>query len=375
MLAYSENNILTEYEEVESLVVCQNCHKIYRRFVNEQILGFREREYDTCPLCGNENGSSMSYEYHNSMLTETEMKSLTKMSLFKKILKYCHHQYIHGQCNKCNHYSCCPGTSEGNCKQCLKEVHYPNSYPHGRKDYECDRMINFYVCDYTAKYASEMLYLMRKSEALRQIDNYHVISIGCGACPDLMALERYCHEVSYDKKISYLGIDVNDRWKRIHTQIDSYRTSTVRKTKFKCWDAVTENFSISDANVVILQYVISHFYNTGQIGKIQGFFEKLVDTIIIRKQVGAPMVIFINDVNSVNRGRDFFADLVKKLRDAELHGSYREFYFDYKIRNEAQRYGEKHESRQILFHLPSSFGDIYQSWEDCSSAQLLIEIQ
>lgn len=112
---------------------------------------------------------------------------------------------------------------------------------------------------------------MRKSEALQQIDNYHVLSIGCGACPDLMALEHYCHENSYDKRISYLGIDVNKRWKRIHNQIDSYRTSTVRKTKFRYWDVVTEDFSISDANVVILQYVISHFYNTGQIYEIQGF--------------------------------------------------------------------------------------------------------
>lgn len=375
MLAYSENNELTEYEEIDSLAVCQSCRKIYRRFINEQIPGFREREYDTCPYCGNENRSSMSYEYHNSKLTEAQIKGLTKKALIKKVIKYCHQQYIQIPCTKCDHYSCCPGTSEGNCKQCLNEVHYPNLYPHGRKDYECDKMLNFYVCDYTAKYASEMLYLMRKSEALRQIDNYHVLSIGCGACPDLMALERYCHEISYDKKISYLGIDVNKRWKRIHDQIDAYRTSTIRQTKFKYWDAVTKDFSVSDANVVVLQYVISHFYNTGQIGKIQVFFEKLVDTIISRKQVGVPMVILINDVNSVNRGRDFFADLVEKLKDAELHGSYRQFYFDYKIKHDAQRYGEKHESREVLFRLPNSFDNIYYPWKDCSSAQLLIEVQ
>ena len=44
------------------------------------------------------------------------------------------------------------------------------------------------------------------------------------------------------------------------------------------------------------------------------------------------MVILINDVNSVHRGRDYFSDLVEKLKDAELHGSYRAFYFDYNIR-------------------------------------------
>ena len=51
------------------------------------------------------------------------------------------------------------------------------------------------------------------------------------------------------------------------------------------------------------------------------------------------------------------------------------FYFDYNIRNDAQRYGERHESRQVLFRLPNFFDGIYQPWEDCSSAQLLIEVQ
>ena len=54
---------------------------------------------------------------------------------------------------------------------------------------------------------------------------------------------------------------------------------------------------------------------------------------------------------------------------------YTDEYFDYNIRNDAQRYGERHESRQVLFRLPNFFDGIYQPWEDCSSAQLLIEVQ
>ena len=54
---------------------------------------------------------------------------------------------------------------------------------------------------------------MRKSQALEEINDYHVLSIGCGGCPDLMAFERYCHEKSYDKSVSYIGIDVNEKWK------------------------------------------------------------------------------------------------------------------------------------------------------------------
>ena len=62
--------------------------------------------------------------------------------------------------------------------------------------------------------------------------------------------------------------DRNKRWKSIHEKIDTYKTSTVKKTRFKYWDAVTKDFTISDANVVVLQYIISHFYNTGQSNKL-----------------------------------------------------------------------------------------------------------
>ena len=87
------------------------------------------------------------------------------------------------------------------------------------------------------------------------------------------------------------------------------------------------------------------------------------------------MVILINDVNSVNRGRDYFSVLIDKLKAADFHESCRKFYFDYKIVNLAQRYGERHASRQTVFNLPKEFDGIYQPWRDCSSAQLLIEVQ
>lgn len=38
-------------------------------------------------------------------------------------------------------------------------------------------------------------------------------------------------------------------------------------------DAVTEEYNILNANVIVLQYVISHFYNSGQIGEIESFLK------------------------------------------------------------------------------------------------------
>lgn len=284
MLAYNENGVLCEYEDKSFLAVCSNCHKLYYRTMSEQIPGFREREYDSCPYCEHKNGSSMSYDYSISKLSNCDLKTLSKKSLLSKVVDFCHNQYISTTCGFCDHNTTCPGVPCGNCKQCLEEVHYPSKYPLGRKDYECDRMLYFYVCDYTAKYASEMLYLMRKSTALAKIEKYHILSIGCGACPNLIALEQFCHEISPNKMISYVGIDINERWKEIHKKIAEYKTETIKKVSFEYLDAVTDDFTLFDTNVIILQYIISHFYNTEQIDQIQSFFQKLVDTIVCHKQ-------------------------------------------------------------------------------------------
>ncbi len=295
-------------------------------------------------------------------------------TLFENVIDFCHNQYISAKCEECGHFEGCPSVKCGNCKQCLEEIHYPYRHPNGWRDYECDRMINFYVCDYTAKYASEMLYLMRRSEALSTIEKYHVLSLGCGACPDLIALERFCQESSQKKRISYLGIDVNERWKHIHEQISLYKSPIVEKTSFKYCDVISDELNIADANVVILQYIISHFYNTDQILQINDFFKKLIKGIVRNKQEYSPMVILINDVNSFRRGRDFFIDLVDDLQKSDFHGTYRKFYFDRNIVNSAQRYGIKHTSENVIFEIPEEYENIYQPWHFCSSAQLLIEV-
>lgn len=188
-----------------------------------------------------------------------------------------------------------------------------------------------------------MLYLMRKSDALKKIKHYHVMSIGCGACPDLMALERYCNESNEKKTIQYYGVDKNPRWESIHNVIKKYDSDIIKKTVFECFDAIKEfdDKTIKNANVLILQYVISHFYNTNQISEIENFFSRLVNNIIIHKQKNNPLVVFINDVNSNNRGRDYFMKLIEKLNEADLHGYASGYYFDYRILNEGQRYGNR----------------------------------
>lgn len=275
-------------------------------------------------------------------------------------------------CSDCKHSLKCSGS----CKKCLEEIHYPNNYPDGKKDYDCKNLIDFYVCDYSYKYASEILYLLKKCETVKTINKYHVMSIGCGGCPDLMAFESYIKDCGQEKSISYLGIDVNELWAPIHEKTKTYKNDIITKTRFKYVDAI-EFFNdniVPSTNVLVLQYIISHFYNTNQIDKIDRFYNDLIKNIVLHKEQGDPFVIIINDVNSNNRGRDFFIDLCKKLAKADLHGTYSQYYFDYRIKNDKQRYGNKHSSNDVLYTVPKKL-DKYEPWKICSSAQLLIELK
>ncbi len=295
--------------------------------------------------------------------------------LIDELVDYCDEQFSFQDtsyvCSDCTHSIKCSGS----CKKCLEEIHYPNKYLEGKKDYDCSNLVNFYVCDYSYKYASEIWYLIKESEIIGKIDEYHIMSIGCGGCPDLMAFESYIKDSNLSKSIYYLGIDKNKLWKPVHKQISTYRSKIIRKTQFRYVDAIeyfNENI-IKSTNVLILQYVISHFYNTNQIDKIDKFYDDLIKSIVLHKQENKPYAIIINDVNSNNRGRDFFLDLCQKLAEADLQGTYSQFYFDYRIQNGKQRYGDKHDSNDVLYNVPSKLSK-YEPWKKCSSAQLLIEL-
>lgn len=297
--------------------------------------------------------------------------------LINEIVEYCNNKYRNADttnvCKNCKH----PTNCSGNCKNCLEQIHYPSRFPQGKKDYDCDNLINFYVCDYTNKYASEMLYLLRESEKLKEIDEYHILSIGCGAAPDLMAFEKYAYETDSDKNIFYSGVDVNPRWEEIHDRIIGYNSDIINNIEFKYIDAINyfnENV-LPGINVIVLQYVISHFYNTGQIYIIHQFFSDLIKNVVKVRKDDDPFVILINDVNSCNRGRDYFEILVEILKKNNYHGQCNCFYFNYKIQNDCQRYGNKHPRNNTLFELDNLDLDFYKPWEKCSSAQMLIEIE
>lgn len=274
-------------------------------------------------------------------------------------------------CDNCGH----PKKCSGSCEKCLDEVHFPNNYDNGKLEYDCKNMLNYYVCKYSHKYCSEIEYALEQSEILKSLKNFTVMSIGCGPSPDLMALEFYRQKYKLDVPITYLGYDKNKLWKRIHNEITKYGKTNNVEAEFEYVDVVKyfNEYYVEGINIIFLQYVISYFYNTNQIDTIDNFFEDLID-VIKKKNEDENMIIVINDVNSCNRGRDYFLSLLEKIKKHEFHCRVMQRYFDYNIINDHQRYGEAYETNNNLHVIKNEIKERYNPAINCSSAQLIIEV-
>lgn len=53
-----------------TIVICKKCSKQYRQICVGQEPGIGERDYDICPYCSNENGSSKVIYYGNTVIKE-----------------------------------------------------------------------------------------------------------------------------------------------------------------------------------------------------------------------------------------------------------------------------------------------------------------
>lgn len=101
-------------------------------------------------------------------------------TLIEELTNYCDLKYKQncltencGYCNiSCTHPTICPQ----NCEQCLEQIHFPSRHPNGRLDYTCNNMLNFYICKYFHKYASEIEYALHSINTLPYKDTLNVFN-------------------------------------------------------------------------------------------------------------------------------------------------------------------------------------------------------
>lgn len=297
--------------------------------------------------------------------------------LLEDIVSFCDKKYTtFGDkcgCGSCNHPS---GNCSGSCYNCLYQIHYPNNRTVQKLEYDCPKMVYHYVCQYSTRYASEILYaLNQKAGLLSTFPQFNIMSIGCGACADLMAFEKFYTDHGLNHQISYMGYDINPLWRPIHNRIAKYCDANNVLRRFFEVDAIEhfQRYHNPNTNIIIVSYLISYLYNTPHKSDILQFFDLLINNVI--KQNEAKKLIIFNDVNSCNRGRDFFPEFIKKLSKNGLHGSYSNFYFDTGFLNKYQKIGTPYESCASLFEISDTVSRRYHVDGNCRSAQLIVEVK
>lgn len=272
----------------------------------------------------------------------------------------------HGACPDCNNETAC----NHDCDECLRQVHW-FSGNQGRSDYDCPWLLLRYVDQFTERYSGQI------ASALQSVDlacypMYNILSIGCGAAPDLMAFE----ELGDGKRIYYRGYDRNPLWSNIHNAIMRYTDAQPGMKSELVQEDIFNVFSggmqvQSDFNVVIIQYLLSHLYNIGQECFIDALFKEIINNVVHQRAPGSPFLIIITDIDSVYKGRNTWYWLLDKLEDAGYYGRAlaRSSYPNGDLG--AERWSD-HKTSAVFGNIKYSFCK-NESEHDC--AQLIIELR
>lgn len=285
--------------------------------------------------------------------------------LIDDVIEFCDLEYQNEDCIQCNSKTMCD-MSCNSCKQCLDDIHY--HYNKYRDFYDCEKLLDYYVFRYSYKYCSEIIYALDELD-LSEYPYFHILSLGCGAAPDLMAFDY----MGYKQKISYCGFDKNTYLEKIHDFIeDSYWNGKVRFHRNVDVLTYFENHTLEKCNVLVIQYLISFFYNDIGVIGLKKWFEQLANNIVKYKPQNSPMLIIINDVDSVNTGRDAFPLFVNEIEKVGLN-----IVLEVRKRFKNHNYyenSEQYETKRNVFDIPEKFISNYCVAITCESAQLILEV-
>lgn len=292
--------------------------------------------------------------------------------LKESLLEWCQTEYDSSKAGSCDSHCNNEDHCQHDCDICLAQVHWYPQYD-GRSDYNCPNLLLKYVLRFTEKY-SQQIY-----DALNLIDTscyhcYNIFSIGCGAAPDLMAFEEITK--SENKTIYYRGFDRNTLWEPIHYRIEQYcEQSETIEAKLDCFDIfdvlLKDKHAQKQYNVVVIQYLLSHLYNTKQSCKISLLFDNIIECIISQKASDSPFLIIITDVDSCYKGRNTWFTFLDKLESAGLCGR--------AFARSAYPSGDLGQKRWSHHKQSTCFGNIAyeykQNESDSNGAQLVIELR
>ncbi|MGQ9558312.1 MAG: hypothetical protein ACUVTU_10195 [Desulfurispora sp.] len=178
------------------------------------------------------------------------------MLLLNQVVEYCYSDY---QTNKNTCF--CAASCGMDCNSCLEKIHFYKASRH----YDCRSMINYYVCKYVYRQASEMAVLLRNLPWHQFPYPLRVLSLGCGSCSELYAFLYHRNQLGRCAGLQYVGVDRNYLWQPVHRMIVYKADKYDLELAFKYGDILsllrTKTKSMAGGhfkpNVLVMQYLLS----------------------------------------------------------------------------------------------------------------------
>ena len=296
--------------------------------------------------------------------------------LIDELVAFCDKKYTELG-NSCGNGGCSHprGSCSGGCYNCLFEVHYPSIHPNGKREYDCPKMLYHYVCQYSYLYATEMFCAFTaERDFLMDFPYFNIISLGCGACPDLMAFEEFYENRGCHQGVSYIGFDKTEEWSIIHNRILDYCKTKCLDFRTECVDVLEwlKGYRLSNANVIVLGYLISYIFDMVSASDMEDFITNIARRIVSFKQKDQKLLLIVNDLNTYKRGRDYMAKFCSAIREQAGIASVKEkkYYFDTGDLYGGQKIGNPHSFSKWPFVPPE---DIRAKYHACTSVQKTIQ--
>lgn len=267
----------------------------------------------------------------------------------------------------------CVTNCSSTCLLCLDRQNFRSQL----RTYDCEKRCGAYVCHYLFRFFIEMRLLYREVKPLNSSVN--VLSLGCGPCSELFPLVEVLEKEYEEYSINFMGIDLSDKWKLFHDEIDRLVTAHQKpiNTRFVIGDVqiVLNHLNEVEFDIIVLNYFLSDFMKSpnGSI-TVRGLSQLIYDKIISRMRIGS--FVLINDINH-NDTRNCFDMLISAIERYKVVKKYR-FEKPISVLQKYTIYYNNRGNKTIKIpkkYLSEGFQQAYSPRTDCSSAQVLVEVR
>lgn len=291
-------------------------------------------------------------------------QSNTHVDYLNEIIHACNEKYITFNVEECVD---CDNPCNGNCSKFLQDIHYGE-----KKRYSCEKVMNYYLPKYAYRYAFEIEQLLKLHiDQIKNFDSINILSIGCGPCTELLGIANLSSMLN--KHITYNGIDLNEKWEKIHSIIKEKLSKEVTlkyfyKDIFEILSSITPTKKMFESNILIFQYVISDIIKYKSTEEMHSFMQSLFADVVECLPKNA--IIIFNDINHKQKARDTFDYFASLLPDNKY--KIHKYYFKGKVEEEYFIYGEEIKEADVPYWIPDYIENKYNPWCMCKSAALVI---